>query len=959
MKNPLNRKFLLLSVFLLLTLVSLAQVKVKGTIKDDNTGETIVGATVILKGSTTGGLTDIDGKFEFIVPESPPFVLVVSYLGFQTQEFKVTSPNQKIQIGLSTDEVLMSEIEVVGDRISEKQKQSPLTIESMDILAIKETPASDFYEGLGQLKGIDLTTASIGFKVINCRGFNSTSPVRSLQIIDGVDNQSPGLNFSLGNFLGAAEIDVMKMDIIVGASSAYYGPNAFNGVISMTTKNPFQFPGLTVLAKVAERNLLETSVRYAHVFQNKKGEDKFAVKFNLLFMRADDWEAENMDTASGSLVGVNNPGGYDAVNRYGDENLSTSNNNASSTTGQITNPGLGVWHRTGYVEKDLVDYNARNVKLGLAFHYKLKPDVELIYASNFGTGTTVYQGDNRYSLKNILFFQNRLELRKKDKYFIRAYATNEDAGKSYDAVFTAFLLQDAAKDDASWSKDYRNYWGNNIIQGAPLLDLPGFPIYVFPDPVLDWLDSANVIMELYPDSLTAWHQRARDDADNSGGTPFYKPGTAAFDSAFKSITSIPLSKGGTRFVDKSALYHLHGQYKFTPEFMDITVGGNFRLYIPNSEGSIFSDTGDVRITNYEYGVYAGLEKKILDEKVKLNLTSRLDKNQNFDFVMSPALSVVYTYSKNHIARLSFSSAIRNPTLADQYLYYNVGRAILVGNIKGRDSLVTVSSLVEFLNSGNNPDTLVYFNVAPVRPEKVKSIEIGYRTTLFNRIYLDASYYFSWYKDFLGYKIGIDAKLDDSLGTLSSAQGYRVAANSDDMVTTQGFSVGINYFFKKFFAINGNYSWNKIDLRGSEDPIIPAYNTPEHKFNIGMSGRDIIIKIGSFRLSRLGFSVNYKWIEGFKYEGSPQFTGFVPTYDMLDMQINKYFPKLHMTAKLGASNILNNKQFQVYGGPRIGRMAYFSILVELDPFKRKKKKEDSEELGFLPASSFNGTYPLLD
>ena len=521
------------------------------------------------------------------------------------------------------------------------------------------------------------------------------------------------------------------------------------------------------------------------------------------------------------------------------------------------------------------------------------------------------------------------------------------------------MLQDAAKDDASWSKDYRNYWGNNIIQGAPLLDLPGFPIYVFPDPVLDWLDSANVIMELYPDSLTAWHQRARDDADNSGGTPFYKPGTAAFDSAFKSITSIPLSKGGTRFVDKSALYHLHGQYKFTPEFMDITVGGNFRLYIPNSEGSIFSDTGDVRITNYEYGVYAGLEKKILDEKVKLNLTSRLDKNQNFDFVMSPALSVVYTYSKNHIARLSFSSAIRNPTLADQYLYYNVGRAILVGNIKGRDSLVTVSSLVEFLNSGNNPDTLVYFNVAPVRPEKVKSIEIGYRTTLFNRIYLDASYYFSWYKDFLGYKIGIDAKLDDSLGTLSSAQGYRVAANSDDMVTTQGFSVGINYFFKKFFAINGNYSWNKIDLRGSEDPIIPAYNTPEHKFNIGMSGRDIIIKIGSFRLSRLGFSVNYKWIEGFKYEGSPQFTGFVPTYDMLDMQINKYFPKLHMTAKLGASNILNNKQFQVYGGPRIGRMAYFSILVELDPFKRKKKKEDSEELGFLPASSFNGTYPLLD
>ncbi|HHZ63944.1 MAG TPA: hypothetical protein EYN51_00335 [Flavobacteriales bacterium] len=148
MNNPMNRKFLLLPIFLVLTLVSIAQVKVKGTIKDDNTGETIVGATVILKGSITGGLTDIDGKFEFTVPESPPFVLVVSYLGFQTQEFEVTSPNQKIQIGLSTDEVLMTEVEVVGDRISEKQKESPLTIESMDILAIKETPAAD----LGSLR---------------------------------------------------------------------------------------------------------------------------------------------------------------------------------------------------------------------------------------------------------------------------------------------------------------------------------------------------------------------------------------------------------------------------------------------------------------------------------------------------------------------------------------------------------------------------------------------------------------------------------------------------------------------------------------------------------------------------------------------------------------------------------------------------------------------------------------
>ena len=83
------------------------------------------------------------------------------------------------------------------------------------------------------------------------------------------------------------------------------------------------------------------------------------------------------------------------------------------------------------------------------------------------------------------------------------------------------------------------------------------------------------------------------------------------------------------------------------------------------------------------------------------------------------------------------------------------------------------------------------------------------------------------------------------------------------------------------------------------------------------------------INNLGFSINYKWVEGFLYEGSPQFTGLVPTYDQLDAQVSKFVPKIHTTFKLGASNMLNNKMFQVYGGPRIGRMIYFSVILELD------------------------------
>src|SRR5205085_7519830 len=124
--------------------------------------------------------------------------------------------------------------------------------------------------------------------------------------------------------------------------------------------------------------------------------------------------------------------------------------------------------------------------------------------------------------------------------------------------------------------------------------------------------------------------------------PFYQPGTARFDSAFKAITtSRSFSEGGSQFYDKSALYHIQGEYKFTPSFMDVLVGGNYRLYRPESDGTIFSDTSGIVIKNYEYGLYSGFEKKVMDDKLKINLTARLDKNQNFDLLFSPAGSVVY------------------------------------------------------------------------------------------------------------------------------------------------------------------------------------------------------------------------------------------------------------------------------------------------------------------------------
>jgi len=265
-------------------------------------------------------------------------------------------------------------------------------------------------------------------------------------------------------------------------------------------------------------------------------------------------------------------------------------------------------------------------------------------------------------------------------------------------------------------------------------------------------------------------------------------------------------------------------------------------------------------------------------------------------------------------------------LADQYLNFNVGRATLLGNLSGYQDLITVESFVKLLG-GANIDVIERFDVAAIQPEKVRTAEVGYRTTILERVYMDAGLYFSRYEDFIGFKLGVDADIDTLLARATRAQVYRIAANSDNIVTTSGFNMGLNYYFKKYYALSGNYSWNRLLRADPNDPIIPAFNTPEHKFNVGFSGRDIPVNFGLFKLNQTGFNINYKWIEGFLFEGSPQFTGLIPTYDLLDVQWNTRLPDINTTLKIGAANVLNKMQFQTYGGPRIGRMAYVSLTYE--------------------------------
>jgi outer membrane receptor for ferrienterochelin and colicin len=151
--------------------------------------------------------------------------------------------------------------------------QSPVAIEKLSLRALKESPAPGFYDALENVKGVQMLTSSLTFKVPNTRGFNVPNNFRFLQLVDGVDMQAATLGVPLGNAIGPTELDIESVEITPGAASALYGMNAINGLANLQTKSAFKYQGLSLYQKVGLNHvdgidrdpsvLTETSVRYA------------------------------------------------------------------------------------------------------------------------------------------------------------------------------------------------------------------------------------------------------------------------------------------------------------------------------------------------------------------------------------------------------------------------------------------------------------------------------------------------------------------------------------------------------------------------------------------------------------------------------------------------------------------------------------------------------------------------
>jgi outer membrane receptor for ferrienterochelin and colicin len=898
-------KKILLFVFLACSSATMvAQTTVNGTVKDADTGETLPGANIKIENKAVGTTTDFDGNFVLKVTENLPFTLEISVLGYKMKKVEVTKNNQTVDIALTENETSLDEIVVSASRTPERVMESPVTVERLDARAIKNTSSPSFYDGLENLKGVDVNANSLTFKSVNTRGFATFANTRFMQLVDGMDNSSPALNFAIGNLLGMSELDVNTVELLPGASSALYGANAFNGIMFMTSRSPFNDQGisfsykqgLTAQDAAGDNVFRDISIRMAHAFS-----EKFAAKATLSYLKGTEWYATDYrNTRNGEYaVGDRSLNDFDGLNIYGDE-VAT---DLGGAVGRVS--------RTGYKEVDLMkDYEAKSVKLNTALHYRPFGDdrLELIFNSKFGVGNTIYQGINRYNIRDFYLAQQKLELKGKN-FFIRGYVTTEDAGNSYDSRFAAININRRWKGDTEW---FTQYAGTYLVTGS--------------------------------------HAAARAAAD----TGRLIPGTPEFKATFDEVTSDPDLVTGSRFQDKTKLYHSDVNYNFQDviDWAEFQVGGSYRRYSLNSNGSIFTDY-DGPINYDEFGGYTQMQKKFLEEdRLKLTTSIRYDKAQNFDGNFSPRVSLSYAAGedKNDNFRASFQKGFRNPTTQDQYIGLDAGSAILVGSAPDNLDRFTTTPLIvssagqAFAGGGTTTlsGRLAYENsfsatavqsgapaasdVSLVKPEEVTAFELGYRgliNTGASRITIDVSGYFNNYKDFISGKNVLvpfyGTVGDNGLSLLALRNGdykaFQVYTNTVAEISSYGASIGLNTKVFNNFDLGLSYTYAKFDFDQASDPDFEAgFNTPEHKVKIQFGNTNLF--------KNFGFNINARWQNEYLWE-STFLDATVDARTVLDAQINYTVPTWKSVFKLGGANLMGEEYFSAPGVGAIGSQYYVS------------------------------------
>lgn len=900
---------------LLSSFYGFGQAIIQGTVIDASTGGSLEGVivSVIKDDKQIGTFTDDNGNYRLMANVTPPYSV---YFQSPLYEVKSTIVNQTVKdltVALNIKDDLNVGAEAVGvasiDEVTivSKNKQpkamSPVTVHNIGLIELQLNPGADLSSCISCKPGMATYQASMTLSVLNPRGFTDGTNLRFVQLVDGTDSNLPCPCFPLANPLGNSELDVRLVEVMPGPGSALYGPNLFNGALSMFTKSPFDYEGVSGYFKAGVNT---QPIRGSKPFYDmgfrvaKKFGEKLAIKFTGSFLKATDFVG--LDTTH-SVTGMNvlnreqlmskdqmSAHDFDAVNIYGDE--------LGIMTDLFNNGERVRVSRTGYREDELYNADITNVKLNLSAHYKLGKNLEAIYDGR----VAYFDGFQRYYIMfyptlNSQFNNHRLELRGK-KFNVRTYYTQHKTGTAYNIMMAATMTQRLLKSDDLWASDYTRAFRGEI-QGV----------------------QANSPMS------------ARRYADRD----IPEVGSEAFNAAFDNATQ----NSGAKMVDRSGFYHIEGSYDFSEDVkgLPFQVGGSFRTYQLRSDGTVYNDQiprYNGTITFSQYGVYTQATKTLFNERLAMNATIRMDGHSLFETRFSPRFASVLTLGKKRNSHIRFSvqNAFRNPSAtegfhnrrmmgngrmtnlvggaAENYQYWsmilNDDGDVLTGNQLAEEA-VTMFSYRNFAESQNR-DMLQSANIQPLQQEMLTAFELGYKYIGMNgRLTADIHGYLNNFNDFIGIR---------SVFHMPSDRGFMFTQNLPGQIQGYGAVASLDITSKKGFKYGGNYAY--ADFSVSEevvnDPtIIPGFNTPNHLLNFYVSHPNIWKGFGF--TTRYRHSGSYMWETAFGI-------GRVDSYSTVDAAIHCHVKSLKSLIKVGASNIFNDPYNTIYGGPQVGGQYYVSI-----------------------------------
>ena len=904
---------------------------ITGNVRNSATKDVATAVSVTVKGTSEGTFTDEKGNFKLVTTQKPPLTLVISSVGFETQEVNVNAASDFVQVEFVQAAQLGTEVVVSATRVPQRILESPVSIERVGLTQIRVAPAATYYDVLFNVKGVDLTTSSMTFKTVGTRGFNGSGNVRFNQIMDGMDNQAPGLNFSVGSVIGLTELDVESMELLPGASSALYGPGGMNGTLLVYSKSPFKYQGLSFQVKQGmmhtdKRQRSNVTPYFDWSFRwGKKIGEKFAFKIGAQMIQAKDWLANDSTNYQRNGTEGNVKAGtrmtdpnYDGVNVYGDE---TSVDIRPFIQGAIAaNPALGAFmnqflttpqnvSRTGYAEKDVINPNSLNIRISGGVFYKLTNNIEASLVGFWGSGNTVYTGAERYNLKDLKVGQYKLEFRHRN-WYIRGYTTQENSGQSYAVTTTSRLFNEGWKPSynpanvaGSWYPQYTSAFITTLATVFQTVLASGGS-----------LAQAN---QAVSDAALQGHINGRATADV--GRP--AAGSSQFKTLFDQVRSTPIPNGGL-FVDRTDLWVAEAQYNFSEhiKFAEIIVGGNYKKYVLNSNGTLFADKPGDPIPINEFGGYAQISKKFFkNDLLRLTASGRFDKNENFEGRFTPRVTAVIQPKKNHNIRLSYQTAYRFPTTQQQWidLLVSGGVRLLGCNDFFVDKYKLKTNPVFTLESlTSTPPNPVQFTPTQVKPESVQSFEVGYKSVIASKLLIDLYGYWGTYTNFLSRRVVVQGKNGPADITDPTKWNiYSLVVNAPGEVTTNGWGIGLEYLLPKSFTIGVNASSDELADVPAE--FQSGFNAPKYRVNTTLANN------GFGPSKRVSAAITARWQDEVIWE-SDFASGVDPSFFTMDVQVSYKLPAQRSIFKLGANNIFNKYYRTAFGNPQVGGLYYISF-----------------------------------